>query len=155
MTHDPLHETTTAERQSEHAYAGFWIRVGASFLDALFVMGVSLLIFNPLRRFFGLYGAVFSLIDLLELLFFLFYYFLLTWWTGQTLGKMVMGIRVIPVGTIRQKLSVGQVMVREWIGKPLCSLPFGLGYLWVGWNKKKQGWQDLIAHTFVIREKRH
>ncbi|RNB74576.1 hypothetical protein EDM52_09980 [Brevibacillus invocatus] len=66
-----------------------------------------------------------------------------------------MGIRVIPVGAKRQTLSIGQVLVREWIGKPLCLLPFGLGYMWVGWNKKKQGWQDLIAHTFVIREKRH
>lgn len=154
MTHDHLDESGSAEHQPNLAYAGFWIRVGATFLDTLFLMGVSLLIFNPMRRFFGYYGDFFSSIDLLELFFILFYYFLLTWWTGQTLGKIIMGIRVIPIGAKRQTLSVGQVLLREWIGKPLCSLPFGLGYMWVGWNKKKQGWQDLIAHTFVIREKR-
>ena len=26
-----------------------------------------------------------------------------------------------------------------------------LGYLWIGWDEKKQGWHDHIASTHVIR----
>ena len=154
MTEKMLDDSPPAEHVSTHVFAGFWIRVAATIFDSLFLMGVSLLIFNPLRRLFGVYGAVFSRIDLLEILFSLLYFILLTWWTGQTLGKIITGIRVIPTGEGRGNLSAGQVILREVVGKFLSSLVFGLGYMWVGWNKKKKGWHDLIANTFVIREKR-
>lgn len=39
-------------------------------------------------------------------------------------------------------------------GKFLSSLPLGLGNLWVGWDRRKQGWHDRIAGTCVIRERR-
>lgn len=135
-------------------FAGFWIRVGATLLDMLFLVGISMLIFNPLRRAFGVYGALFSMIDLLEILFGLLYMVLLTWWTGQTLGKAITGIRVVSARQARGNLDAGQVFLREVIGKLLSSLPIGLGYLWVGWNQRKQGWHDLLAKTYVIRERR-
>jgi len=40
--------------------------------------------------------------------------------------------------------------LREVIGKFL-SLFFFLGFLWVIWDKKKQGWHDKIAHTIVVK----
>jgi uncharacterized RDD family membrane protein YckC len=33
-------------------------------------------------------------------------------------------------------------------------LPLGLGLIWVGIDKKKQGWHDKLAGTVVIRNNR-
>lgn len=48
-----MHETTIDEGHAAKEvavhYAGFWIRVAALFLDSLFLIGTSLLIFQPLR----------------------------------------------------------------------------------------------------------
>ncbi|MGG1660601.1 RDD family protein [Brevibacillus sp. NRS-1366] len=143
-----------ADTLPHYQFAGFWIRVCATLLDSLFLIGISLLIFNPLRRALGVSDYVFSLIDLIEVLFDLLYMVLLTWVKGQTLGKVITGIRVISARQARANLSAGQVILREVIGKMLASLPFGLGYMWVGWNHKKQGWHDLIAKTYVVWERR-
>ncbi|ELK44024.1 hypothetical protein D478_00315 [Brevibacillus agri BAB-2500] len=94
------------------------------------------------------------MIDLMEALFGLLYMILLTWWTGQTLGKLITGIRVISARQSRGNLSSGQVILREVIGKFLSTLPFGLGYLWVAWNPQKQGWHDLLAKTYVVYDRK-
>jgi uncharacterized RDD family membrane protein YckC len=151
---EQLQDETMPEQLGHHyVFAGFWIRVGATLLDMLFLVGISMLIFNPLRRAMGVYGVL-SLIDLLEILFGLLYMVLLTWWTGQTLGKAITGIRVVSARQARGNLDAGQVFLREVIGKLLSWLPIGLGYLWVGWNQRKQGWHDLLAKTYVIRDRR-
>ncbi|WP_103104186.1 RDD family protein [Brevibacillus reuszeri] len=147
-------QTNVPEPAYHHHFAGFWIRVCATLLDSLFLIGISLLIFNPLRRLFGVYDYAFSMIDLLEVLFNLLYMVLLTWWTGQTLGKMITGIRVISGRQARANLTAGQVLLREVIGKTLSFLPFGLGYMWVGWNSQKQGWHDLLARTYVVWDRK-
>ena len=28
----------------------------------------------------------------------------------------------------------------------------GLGYVWIGFDSRKQGWHDQIARTFVLRK---
>lgn len=137
-----------------HDYAGFWFRVAAILLDSLFLSGINMLIFNPLRRAWGVSGAFFSLFNLLEIIFGLLYFILLTWWTGQTLGKIIVGVRVINARHSRGHLTAGQVFLREVIGRFLASLPLSLGYMWAGWNPRKQGCHDLLAKTYVIRERR-
>ncbi|WP_188065974.1 RDD family protein [Brevibacillus brevis] len=152
--HDPASHESYHEANPQHSYAGFWIRVVASLLDSMFLIGISYLVFNPLRRVFSVPYASFHFIDLVEVLFDLLYMILLTWWTGQTLGKLITGIRVISAKQVRGNLTGGQVFLREVIGKFVASLVFGLGYLWVAWHPRKQGWHDLIAKTYVIRDRR-
>ncbi|BAH45852.1 conserved hypothetical membrane protein [Brevibacillus brevis NBRC 100599] len=152
--HDPASHESYHEAPPQHSYAGFWIRVVASLLDSMFLIGISYLVFNPLRRVFSVPYASFHFIDLVEVLFDLLYMILLTWWTGQTLGKLITGIRVISAKQVRGNLTGGQVFLREVIGKFVASLVFGLGYLWVAWHPRKQGWHDLIAKTYVIRDRR-
>ena len=152
-----MYETPEGEKtyqRTEPHYAGFWIRAAAILLDSLFLTGASLLIFQPLRRAIGFGSVLFTLVDFLELVFYFLYVCLFTWWSGQTLGKMITGIRVVTAGQGRGTLSFGQVMLREVIGKVLSFFPFGLGLLWAGWNKRKQGWHDLIANTYVVWERR-
>lgn len=71
--------------------------------------------------------------------------------SGATPGKMALGLMV--VGKDFHKVSLGKAVMRETIGKFLSSIALCLGYLWVIWDGKKQGWHDKIAGTFVVEKK--
>jgi uncharacterized RDD family membrane protein YckC len=65
---------------------------------------------------------------------------------GQTPGKILLKLQV--VGTTGKKLTYGIALLR-WIGCIISSLAFFLGFLWVAFDSKKQGWHDKIAGTVV------
>src|SRR3989344_3072797 len=70
---------------------------------------------------------------------------------GATPGKMALGLKV--VDTNLGKITVGKAVKREAIGKFVSGIVLGLGYLWVIWDGKKQGWHDKIAGTVVVYKK--
>ncbi len=85
------------------------------------------------------------------------YYTLFTGLRGQTPGKMAVGIKVIREdGSLP---GVGYAALRETIGKLVSGLALLLGYLWVAFDTKKQGWHDKMAGTVVVvvsrRERRY
>jgi uncharacterized RDD family membrane protein YckC len=67
---------------------------------------------------------------------------LLTLWNGQTIGKKILGIRVTP------QPDWGKAIVRT-VMKIISSIPLGLGYFWMLWDKKGQTWHDKVAETIV------
>jgi uncharacterized RDD family membrane protein YckC len=67
--------------------------------------------------------------------------------SGQTIGKMVMGIRI--VRTDGSRLSVGQALIR-YIGYLISGAALSLGFLWLAFDRKRQGWHDKIAGTYVL-----
>jgi uncharacterized RDD family membrane protein YckC len=42
--------------------------------------------------------------------------------------------------------------VKRTLGLIVAILPVLLGLLWMLWNKRRQGWHDLLAGSVVIRE---
>lgn len=70
---------------------------------------------------------------------------------GATPGKMALGLVVVKED--QSKLSFGSAILRETIGKFVSALVLGLGYLWVIWDERKQGWHDKIAGTIVVEKK--
>ena len=48
-------------------------------------------------------------------------------------------------------LSVKQAIFR-YLGYFVALLPLGLGILWVAFDKRKQGWQDKLAGSVVLRD---
>jgi uncharacterized RDD family membrane protein YckC len=68
--------------------------------------------------------------------------------TGQTIGKRVLGIRVVDYGS-GGPLGYGKAFLR-YIGRIASGAICYLGYLWVIWDKEKQGWHDKIANTVVV-----
>jgi uncharacterized RDD family membrane protein YckC len=67
--------------------------------------------------------------------------------TGRTPGKMLLGLQVVSVDGGR--ISFGTAFLRS-VGYLISSIFFCLGYIWIGFDKKKQGWHDKIAGTVVI-----
>jgi uncharacterized RDD family membrane protein YckC len=43
----------------------------------------------------------------------------------------------------------------RYVGYIISTIPLCLGFLWVGFDSKKQGWHDKIAGTVVVRNRRH
>jgi uncharacterized RDD family membrane protein YckC len=67
--------------------------------------------------------------------------------TGQTPGKMLLGLRV--VSTEGRYLSFGRA-VRRLIGFILAALPLYVGFLWILVDDRRQGFHDKIAGTCVV-----
>lgn len=78
-------------------------------------------------------------------------YSVLLWvnWNGQTLGKKVMKIKVVTEDG--KPIGYKEAIVR-YLGYILSGVALCLGFLWVIWDKKKQGWHDKIAGTLVVKE---
>ena len=77
-----------------------------------------------------------------------FGYFIFFWMTsGQTLGKALMGVRVISVSG--RPLTFFQALFR-FLLYPVSAMFFFLGFLWVLADNQRQGWHDNLARTYVI-----
>jgi uncharacterized RDD family membrane protein YckC len=85
----------------------------------------------------------------LSLVLFLLYFTLLTGEGGQTLGKMLLGVRVQRMDG--SNVGYGRSFIRA-LGYTV-SIFFGsfLGFLWALWDRNNQTWHDKIAGTEVIR----
>ena len=68
---------------------------------------------------------------------------------GQSPGKMAIGIEIVRMDG--SSLGFGGALTREIIGKIVSSLIFCLGYIWILFDSKRQGWHDKIAGTYVVK----
>ena len=69
---------------------------------------------------------------------------------GRTPGKILLGLRVIQASG--DPMTPGVAFLR-WVGYLISGPVFCLGFLWVAFDGRKQGWHDKIAATLVIRER--
>lgn len=75
------------------------------------------------------------------------YFIVMTLKGGQTLGKKLMKIRVVPIDS--GELGLGAVILRETIGKFVSGIVLALGYIWVLIGK--EAWHDSMANTRVVK----
>lgn len=159
-------------------YAGFWWRVLAWMIDSLILSLVTLLIDRLAGG--GLFGAVgvpaapdgslFNISDvpaaavqvgqfwhpspptwpdLFGLLLPVVYYALLESSRWQaTIGKRICRLRVTRLDG--QRISLPRAVGR-YFAKFLSAFILGIGFLMIGWTRRKQGLHDLIADTLVVR----
>jgi len=132
-------------------YAGFWLRTGAYLLDLLFLFLLVYFlttIFSPFIK--SLFETVLSIIifSLIVLLIKTAYFVTFWVWRGQTLGYMILGIKVIR--TDSSTLDWWHAMVRFGAGI-LCVLTLFAGFIMIAFDSKKQGLHDKIADTYVVK----
>ncbi len=133
-------------------YAGFWIRLGATLIDTVILLVV---ITIPLTF---IYGEEYWLGEQLihgiwdVLLNYVFPLVLTIWFWRRFLGtpgKMATRLIIVDAKT-GNKMSVGQSIGR-YFAYIISALPLCLGFIWIGLDKKKQGWHDKLAGTVVVR----
>jgi len=66
-----------------------------------------------------------------------------------TLGKAAMGIKVVDENG--QRLS-GSHSFRRNLSKTLSMVVLALGFIWILFDKKRQGWHDKLNNTFVVHK---
>jgi len=144
-------------------YAGFWIRFWASVIDT-FIM---LLVLTPLIiSIYGMNsmsmemssenmssysysysidsGGSFFLNYILPAMVIIAFWF----FKSATPGKMLTKLTIVDAKT-GKKPTIVQFLLR-YLGYFLSSI-FLLGFIWVAFDRRKQGWHDKIARTVVVQ----
>ena len=145
-----------ADQESETrdvAYAGFWRRLVASLIDGAIILAISL----PLLLM--IYGTdyftqqdrlIAGTADFLISYVFPIIATVLFWkYRAATPGKMVMSLKIVKASDLGP-MSTAQAIGRYFAYIP-AALVFCLGFLWVAFDARKQGWHDKLAGTVVIR----
>ena len=137
-------------------YAGFWRRLLAFSVDTMVLSLLSsvlaLLLFG--REYFQAYQTAAISLDWRSLL--LEQGLPAIWAVGfwmlwmATPGKLLVDCQIIDERTAG-KPSLAQYVLR-YLGYILSALPLGLGFLWILFDKRKQGWHDKLSHTLVVMQ---
>jgi uncharacterized RDD family membrane protein YckC len=140
---------------SVYQAAGFIRRWYALALDLVFFAPLDLMVHMPFTRYverlyaFGDTTKAIGLTTLLFVIPMMLYFVAPTMIWGQTLGKKIVGVRVVR-GDYGGSLGLGQVLARETIGKALSVATLLIGFFMVGWAKNKRGLHDRLADTRVV-----
>ncbi len=133
-------------------YAGFWIRFFAYCVDLLCISAITNGTVGLVYRVMGLKmpTSFLSFASLLTLAIYLSYFTLLTKLNGgQTIGKMIFGIRVVSL--TQSELSWTTVIIRETVCRfILKGFPFILGYVVAAFTDHKQHVGDYFSDTSVV-----
>jgi len=139
--------------QLQFEYVGFWKRFVASLIDIL----ILLVIVVPLML--AIYGAGYfgrppgsgpaGIWDVLINYVFPVIAVILFWrFYSATPGKMAISAKIVDAKT-GQAPSTGRLVAR-YFAYIVSILPLFLGFIWVGIDRRKQGFHDKIAGTVVI-----
>ncbi|OPH52042.1 hypothetical protein BC351_33295 [Paenibacillus ferrarius] len=132
---------------TELQYAGFWIRFVAVLLDGVAIQAVFVLLSfimnsSPFKPSFGM--------SVLQYAISWSYFVILTVLLGQTLGKMIMGIRVVRKDGLPN--TWGSILLREIIGKIVSAIILCIGYIMAGIDSEKRSLHDRMAGTRVVKK---
>lgn len=127
-------------------------RLGAYFLDIL-VPAVALILIFGITVAGATTGteAGIGVGVLLGIVLFLGYivWALILFAKGVTPGKKLLGMRVIKEDGTGAGLFT--MLIREWIGKAISGMIFSLGFLWILFDRDKQGWHDKLMSRYVVQ----
>jgi uncharacterized RDD family membrane protein YckC len=132
-----------APAAAEPHYAGFWIRVAATILDAI-IVDVPLSIIFAVGGFDTTAGnGVQTLVSAV--------YTIVLWVTwGRTIGGRIVGLRLVRVDG--QPVTYGTAIIR-YLMLLVSIFVLLLGVIWVAFDSRKQGWMDKVAGTYVITDR--
>jgi uncharacterized RDD family membrane protein YckC len=123
--------------------AGFWRRFAALLIDGI-ILGIVQGILTAILS--DSVGVVYLLATLIN---WGYYTYFEGGPRGQTVGKMALGIRVYDFRGGGGPIGYGRAFVRQLV-KIVSSIPIGLGYFWMLWDREKQTWHDKAAGSVVV-----
>lgn len=134
-------------------YAGFWIRLGAMLID---LVVITIVLTVPLTLIYGeeywvgdqFFHGFWDLMLSYVLPFIATIWFWLRFF--GTPEKMSLRLKIVDANT-GNKVTMGQAIGR-YFGYLIAIIPLFLGCIWVGIDRRKQGFHDKLAGTVVIRQ---
>ncbi|HET7465783.1 MAG TPA: RDD family protein [Candidatus Dormibacteraeota bacterium] len=152
--------------QVQTTYAGFWIRFVARFVDGL-IVGIPLTIVlfvlvaiggvigsntsdqNAQNAAAGVLGGAFVLFYIVALLGIAGYQIYFWGTSGQTIAMRLFHLRVVDA-TTGAPIGIGRAIVR-WLMTLVNSWACYIGWIWVAFDARKQGWHDKVASSVVLQ----
>lgn len=132
-------------------YAGFWARLLAMVLDIIVLYGLlkimGLIVSGWMSHFITI--CLFLMVITL-------YFVVLTCLYGQTLGKMVIGIKVkrdregMENGERDRAITWDEALFRELIGRTLSGLCLFIGFIMISFQPKRQALHDHLSRFIVV-----
>lgn len=144
-------------------YAGFFTRLFAQMIDLVFfsllLFAVTLCVGVVIGIISGATGAsTDNVAETLSSMSFYFvlillpgYFIILTGKYGKTLGKKILGIKVVKKELPSATPGLLKALIRYIVGFFIDWITFGIGNLWQLWNPEKQALHDKVAGTIVIK----
>jgi uncharacterized RDD family membrane protein YckC len=153
---------------SQPTYAGFWIRLVARLIDAVVIgipFGILFIVFAAVGGVFAAnagattqdaqtasgaaFGGAFILLYLIALVVQVGYWIYFWGSSGSTVGMRLLHLRVVdavtggPIGYGRATARFLMSIVNSWA----CYI----GWIWVAFDPRKQGWHDKVANSVVLQ----
>ncbi|MCR8868234.1 RDD family protein [Peribacillus frigoritolerans] len=123
---------------------GFWKRFFAGVLDGIIVSA-------PLAIIFGVITGDWENENFSTLFNFLYMVIVPILWYGYTVGKRIMGIRIVRMDG--KKLGIGTMLLRYLVAALVYAITLGIGFIvsafMVGIRKDHRSIHDFIAGTYV------
>nr|WP_240338397.1 RDD family protein [Peribacillus alkalitolerans] len=153
MKYDGQNHMENQHIDKQLLYAGFWMRFWAYCIDLIVVGSIDRILVKPILKALDVspYALpVFTPLTIATAITFYLYFVFMTKGFGQTLGKMVLGLKVV---SLREgNPTWGTIIFREFIGR-FISKTTVVGYIIVGLLPKKQGLHDIFSDTTVVLER--
>jgi uncharacterized RDD family membrane protein YckC len=149
-------ESATGIDAGELEYVGFWPRLGATIIDSILVIVICYPLLTLIygKQYWSSTALVQGPADLL-LNWVLPAIAVVVFWVYRqaTPGKMAIKARIVDART-GGRPSTAQ-LVGRYFAYYLSAIPLMLGFLWIAFDARKQGWHDKLANTVVVRPRRN
>jgi uncharacterized RDD family membrane protein YckC len=135
-------------------YVGFWARVGASIIDTILTMLILVPVLTLIygRHYWSSTAWIQGPAD-----------FLLNWvlpavavvlfwiYREATPGKIAISARIVDAKTGSHPTTMQ--FIGRYLGYYVSIFGLMIGFVWVAFDPRKQGWHDKLAGTVVIRDR--
>jgi uncharacterized RDD family membrane protein YckC len=149
-------------------YAGFFTRLVAFLVDVVLLIAAAVLVSITVNSLLGVLGVdlpgcadvtrgrparfvacavATRTLPVVQVSIIPLYYVVFWSFSGQTLGKAVLGVRVVRIDG--KRLGLGTAAVR-YVGYVVSLTLLGIGFFWILVDDRRQGWHDKMARTCVI-----
>jgi len=133
-------------------YVGFWKRLVAFVIDIFIVLVVTVPLVLAIygREYAERSGGMFAgFWDFMIQVVFPALAVIVFWrYRGATPGKMAISAKIVDANTLAAP-STGRLVAR-YFAYIVSMLPVFIGFIWIGIDRRKQGFHDKIARTVVV-----
>ena len=136
-------------------YVGFWARFGAFLIDSILL---AMICWPVLTYIYGwgywdsdklIHGPVDFLVSWL-----LPAVAVVVFWINRqaTPGKIAIDAKIVDADTFEAP-TTSKLLIR-YLGYYVSTFGLFIGFLWIAFDPRKQGWHDKMANTVVVRDRR-
>lgn len=147
-------ESPQVQNITFYPVAGFWIRLLAFIFDLIIITGINSMLCSLLFPSEANISFLYKIVNINSLFLGItgsIYFVLMTRYFQQTLGKMIVGIKVIQRNG--EQLSWITVIFREVVARSLSQIMgLYLGYILCWFNSEKRCVHDYLSDTWVVYE---